>query len=335
MITMYTRYKLSKAADLRSVRAGVIINPKAGRVKNRYNGDHPFWDVLKPGELVRLAETPDALAGALSDFTAMKVRYLIVIGGDGTIYRVLNTLLDMMPAEDFPVILPLKGGTANAIVSSMGLTRRAHILLDVFLDAAKKDASGELPISLKKHGTLKVHDSTDGKTRHGFGFLNGIAYRVIKEYFDKENYVFMDAVKAGARPLLEWFVRRDGNGYFESDPMRINNSGGIIADGDINIVFATTLDRLLLLYSPFKEELNGTPGYHCIVNSMPISAVFRNFVSLARGRIEIDGHYNEILDESLTIESSSGYSIDGELFHRSEPYRVTISPGPMIRYPDL
>ncbi len=335
MISMYSRYRLSRAADLRTVGAGVIVNPKAGKVKNHYNGERPFWDLLKPDEYIRIAETPEALTLALSDFTAMKIRYLIVIGGDGTVHRIVNTLMDLVRAEDLPVIIPLKGGTVNAVMSSMGLTRSAHRLLDVFLDAAKNKAEGNGSITLRKHGTLKVHDSTDGKTRYGFGFLNGIAYRVIKEYFDNDNYVFMDAVRAGARPLLEWFSNRDGNEYFEPFPMRVQKNGGVIADEDVNIVLATTLDRLALLYSPFTEDLSGAPGYHCIINTMPIRSVFRHFVPLARGRIEIDGHFNEIINEPLTIESSSGYSLDGELFRRTEPHRVTISPGPMISYPAL
>jgi diacylglycerol kinase family enzyme len=333
MITMYTRYRLSKAVDLATVGAGVIVNPRAGRVKSKYYGDRSFWDVLKPGRNVRVTATQDELLHAVEDFLTRKFRYVIVIGGDGTLNRVLNALINMAGAEALPVILPLKGGTTNAVMSSMGLNGTAHRLLDQFLEMARDEVKGIKKIPLAHQHLLSVRDDTEDSLKYSFTFLNGIAYRIIAEYFDNENHVFMDAVKAGARPLLEWFMRRDSNGYFEPVKMRVWKQDGIIADGDVNVVFASTMDKLILLYSPFKEELGTGNEFHCLVNTMPIRTIFRHFVPLARGKIDMDGHFNEKISEDVFIESASGYTLDGEIHHRYEPFRITISPGPSFRYP--
>jgi diacylglycerol kinase family enzyme len=327
--------------DLQNIKTGLIINPHAARMKKKYYKNQRFWENLHPQDNVKVTPTEDGLKKAILDLSGKGIKYLVVLGGDGTIRETLTVLLNSLGTKNMPIVVPLRGGNQNQVTINLKLRKPAHILFEKFLTAASREAEEGVKIPLSAQRLLKIEDELIEQPFYGFTLTNGAIYRAISAHFSRPDPGFFDLIKTTLKPLSElWFNRRK-SGYFEPVEMEITKGNELFLNDKVCWVIASVVENATLGYSLFDRPLKTLPGYHCIINTLPMRKIFGrfgallHFVSLARGKSKFKGHFNRILSEPITITSSYGYSLDGELFHRWNRYKLRISPGPVFHYPIL
>ena len=181
---------------------------------------------------------------------------------------------------------------------------------------------------------LKIEDTSLGETNYGFIFTNGLAYKSIEQYQSAPHPGVMDMLREGVYPIISYFLGlKSGKEYFKQPDMAVDVKtldSEYHYKGPMNVILCSTLRKLILWYAPFKGSIAGTNGYYCLLNHMELDELFANFMSLARGLIQPEGHLNAVA-MSLRVGTDLGFMLDGELFRRKEPYELKITRGPSIQ----
>jgi len=311
---------------------GMIINPNAGRVAKTVRKSRFFWENYLDKSLTEVTPDIPSIEPALRRLKEKNIRTLAIYGGDGTFQKTLTAAFKIWDKTEMPNVLPLKGGTANALVKNMGIRKKAKNYMNKFWkfmsgNKVKKVQLFDVPM-------LNVKDSSDGNSNYGFIFTNGLAYKSIEQYQSVEKPGLWDVFRSGVYPVVAYYIGLKGAGeYFRRPHMSIElimTDNEYSYSGPVNVALCSTLKKLILWYAPFKGAIAGTDGFYCLINHLELDDLFGNFFALARGRIEMEGHINCIA-RCLKIGTDLGYMIDGELFRRNEPYELEITRGPSIR----
>lgn len=173
-----------------AVRVGVLVNPRAGRMKHPRSrrqlqelAGHP----LAYAETADLPSIRVALQRLLCDHGA---NVLAIVGGDGTVHHTVNALLDWSDAEvrsggtepPLPRLLVLNGGTLNIVGRTCAIHGPPAEVLRRFL----RDFAGR-PLSLVPLRALPLlevrwRDDAAATPRYGFVFGSEAAYHAIELY---------------------------------------------------------------------------------------------------------------------------------------------------------
>jgi len=100
-------------------RVTVLCNPLSGRVSRGWASVRALRDDVGAAAY-REASTPEEVGAALEELALGRGDALAVIGGDGTTQAVLTALHAMMPEEQWPVLIPLSGGSTNMTALDLG-----------------------------------------------------------------------------------------------------------------------------------------------------------------------------------------------------------------------
>jgi len=134
----------------------LIVNPYSGKKGKNTEEILPrlmqtaseFGEVLSPEGLNELREQ-------LVEYLHKKPKLVAVFGGDGSIHQVVNIIFETLDENDFPMLLPLQGGTMNCITDDVGTLGRAD---HVFQQIVKRLAHGQLP--MEERGVLRCKVTT-------------------------------------------------------------------------------------------------------------------------------------------------------------------------------
>ncbi len=311
---------------------GMIINPNAGRVAKNVRKSRFFWENYLDESMTEITPDIPAIEPALKRLKEKNIKVLAIYGGDGTFQKTLTAAFNVWEKEEMPPVLPLKGGTANALVKNMGIKKKAKNYMNRFWKFASRNKVEK--VELFEVPMLKVDDSSNGHCNYGFIFTNGLAYKSIEQYQSAQNPGMWDVFRTGIYPVIAYYIGMKGaKDYFQQPHMNIElvmPDNEYSYSGPVNVALCSTLKKLLLWYAPFRGSITGTNGFYCLINHMELDDLFDNFMALARGRMEAEGHINAVA-RNLKIGTDSGYMIDGELFRRSEPYELELTRGPSIQ----
>lgn len=311
---------------------GIIINPNAKRAGKTIKKENFFWrDFLDQSKEEVTRDIP-SIKPALERLKSKNIRVLAIYGGDGTMQRTITAAMEVWTPGTMPAILALKGGTANALVKNMGIRKKAKSYMKRFSNAIEKKKVEHL--ELFDVPMLKVEDSSNSEVNYGFIFTNGLAYKSVEQYQSSGNPGALETFRSGIYPILAYFLGlKSGKEYFIRPDMKFDVKtidGEYHYQGQMNVTLCSTLKKLILWYAPFAGQITGTQGFYFLLNHMELDDLFSNFMSLARGLIQPEGHINTVA-LSLRIESSLGYMLDGELFRRSENFELKITRGPSVQ----
>ena len=312
--------------EKRSPRLGLIINPRAFKVRTHYLQKRAFWVGCLPEEHIWIPNGINALQKDLEKVCELGADYLAILGGDGTIHMTLSKLIPLWSGS-LPTIVPLQGGTINALCGDLGVSTTAEVALAEMMEVLIGRGS---PRVVTKH-LIHIQD-TLGNDRYGFTFANGVMYRGFSDYYRTKTPDAFDAVRATMNVLGSAFLPADSpRNLLKSIPMHVISRGEDLANGPVRVIAVSTLENLVLWFRPFPTELNGQPEFHCLVNRMGAYEIALNAWSLMRGRCRHPGHHVTKTDD-LVIKTNEGYLIDGEMFHLSEPMEIRFKLGPAVNF---
>jgi len=236
---------------------------------------------------------------------------LIVEGGDGTLHRVLTSLLSVLPAQSLPPMAVLPAGTTNVCAANINVSRsytsaveRLRAVLDsgrphwIERSALRIDTGSEVMAGFV-FGLGVICEATDrfGRIRAHHKLVDGLRMAV----------VFAQSLLR-TRSLLEV---RLGQTRIETFAM-----------------MATSLDRLLYGMRPYHDW--GQPsGLHTTWIAAEATGLWRHLPALFRGSPALfrrPGFYTR--DETLLELRFNGlFTVDGDLYRfAGDVLRLSLSP---------
>ena len=307
---------------------GLIINPYAKQIKNRYiDGNRLFWEALLRPEECALPDGMDKVKDAIARQVDRGIGTLGIFGGDGTVNLVLTELLKMK-VSPLPAVLPLRGGTINALCNNLGNKDAPEDTLKKFLRITPSHH-----FQTYKH-LIRVEEGGVGDPglRYGFSFANGALVRAYDEYYKSKNPGFGAAVRIIMKIFVTGMVSLGyGQGVLAPVDMKVRIPGRMEREGKFRVVVASVLENPTLWWKPFGNELNGQPVFHYLVNSMATYELAWNMWDLFNGRTNHPSHSVGQTGE-VEVESDGGYILDGEVFGVDKKLSIKITLGPALKF---
>jgi len=304
---------------------GLIVNPRAWKVKKRDLEAPGWWRGIVPDENVWITHDLDVLDQALIEASDKGVTHLAIVGGDGTLQVTLTHLIKLRQ-KGTPAILPLPGGTMNALCTNLFIKGTPEEILAKAMTGPDK---GNVSLAGKHMIHVVENDSTE---RYGFTFANGVIFRAFGDYYRAAEPGIKDAVRVTLSGLASGLLPADSpSNRLRTVEARVEHKGEVLADGEVRVISASTLDNPVLWFRPFPQTLDGLPSFHCVVNSMDMKDLLRNAWPLMRGKKTHPRHFVDQLDE-IDIEIDQGYILDGEVYDLPEKSNIKISTGPAFSF---
>lgn len=274
---------------------------------------------------------------------------LVINGGDGTVQHALSLLLAHCPAERWPRVACLPGGSTNMTAFDVNRHRDFRRCLDT-LAAGLRHPTADTPRALYEtpralHETPRALYETpralvavrgaDGPARCGLFFGIGTIVQGI-EYFQRRlksngNGHELAAGVALARTL--WGIGRRQPPFDSTLVARIAAPGmGLDPDTPVSVrlLFATTLERLFLGIRPYWDDREG-PLRTTLVERRA-GALMRRMPRLLRGRpdpgMTPEGGYHSRGLSGFSLTFRGSYTLDGELFAAGGDRAETIDVRP-------
>ncbi|MCB9665757.1 MAG: hypothetical protein H6732_16735 [Alphaproteobacteria bacterium] len=301
----------------------VIANPKARLFATDRSTLDALYSITSGKGLLVTPTGDEALREELRELMAEdpeigkeRPRFLGVAGGDGTLSRVVDALLDVWEHDRLPDILPLHGGSMNTISKSLGNRGLpAEQLAAVVAGGATHRT---------RRWTLKV-----GAKRHGFLFGAGIIPRYIQAYEAggdtgprKAATVLADrvwdAIRGGA----------DAEAFFRKTRMDVHVDGRLLPLKEWLLVAVATSDDLGLRFRPFAGLLDNpnTLGFFASASS-PVSFA-SDLLPFRFGRKVRHSLAFHALGREVRLRSPEPilYNLDGELEQAGTELQIGLGP---------
>lgn len=321
--------------DLRPSEVTVLVNPWA-----RGNREYPVTreairSLMGSEPVVYVTGSREEVPLVVREILRDHCKLLVTAGGDGTIHILLS---DAVPVAremgvELPTFLFLRGGTMNVAPNNLGSGRSPLMELMVLGSLLRGEAIGSA--RLKRASPLQVECSGLPGVIYGFVFANGIAFRILKEYYNGEPsparaFNVTASVIAGAFVSKEMEER-----YFPQLEATVIVDGRVVGQHRMRLVVASSLTRMLLWFSPFDEATErGSSQFNVLANFMDTRDLAAHFWSLCRGRYQGPGHFNGPGSE-VRIEGGGGFTVDGEVYEVGVASALTIRTGPSVEVLDL
>ncbi len=278
---------------------------------------------LLPAENVRVTRALDEVGAALEALRDTGAPTLFVVGGDGTTTGTLTELIRIWPGEERPAVVLTRGGTINTIPKSLGARGAPEQMLQRFLSS-----DGKAPASERAVVAVTVADEP---TRYGMIFANGAAARWLETYY---------AGASGSRAAVALVARtlasvpiggRLAREVFQPFSARINVDGER-SEGHYTVTGGASVRHVGLGFAPFLTAGHHPDRFHWLTTDASGARLGREIPVFALGfypRRSCLRHASPRRVE-LETESPEPYTIDGDLFPRTD--RVTIEAGPLLRF---
>jgi hypothetical protein len=313
------------------LRAFIVNNMNAAKNKKHgYNKDK-FLPYVKKDTLILDTYSLKDVQTVAELIKKEGINLLLLNGGDGTLQMTLTELLNHLPQERIPIILPLRGGTMNMVANNLGIRKSPVESARIVMEHIIKFNKGEEQLSTIPIKILKIRDAKRG-TRYGFTFSNGIVYRVQKEYYATGNPSFQNAVNITTTVIGSFILgTQRGRSFFERIKTRILIDGKPYPYNTALLSVASVLQKLVLWFKPFYQpEKKGLDKFYFLTISMNSLAIIANIRPLSQGKLLHESMFNGTAHK-VSIEAEGGYGIDGELTDNSYT-DVIIEEGPTINF---
>jgi hypothetical protein len=313
-------------------RIAVLNNLRAGRGSP---DAQRVFELLERRPDVLHVETQSAhdVAPALAELERYEVDVLAIHGGDGTVQLALTQLLRDPSRTRLPAIAPLRGGRTNCTSTDLGADRHPALGLARLLEAAD---AGELDRLAVARPVLRVRSSRRGEDQYGAFFGAGLIYRAIqvvhRVFAPGRQGLFGASIVLGA--LLVKVMLRPTQGILAPDKCDVRSAGHELADPELYLLIASTLDRLFLGMNPFWAT--GPGGVRLTAVSNRAQRIWRAAPGILRGSppdwVTRERGYTSARLEHAKLRISCGFTIDGELFDPEPEEEIELAADRRIRF---
>jgi hypothetical protein len=312
----------------------VLTNVEAG--KNRFGRYRKFHIPEIVGGKGTVVETGslEEIDGALEHILSLEERLICLNGGDGTVQRVLNRMINLYgeETEDFPIFFPMRGGTMNLLADNVGIKGKPDELCRLAMEMDR--CRDELPYM--EVPTLRLVREMGGKTEREYGFFHGSGglYRFHRVYYRDTKGGNLPAAKLVLMCLGSGIINRGRyKDVFGMTPLRVTIDDFEMPCDSYIIVLAMIFKKLLLTFNPLRDE--GEGDFFFMACGLPLGKLVTSLHKLFWIRDDEppfpkEVYYNQRASK-LVLEGSEGYSFDGEVYELDEPYRLTIELGPKVK----
>jgi hypothetical protein len=293
-------------------------------VKRRYLGAVPFWRGILPDSSVRVTSTLEDLDRSVAQFRAAGVHLVALLGGDGSLHRLVEALLHQYDESDVPVVLALAGGTMNGLARSLGSGGRPEPVLRAAVAAVEAGA----PLPIRARYLLRVRDSRARRTRYGFGFVSGAAVRAFQAYYRRPEPGIADALRAALLPIT---AALGAGTLYDGLRLEVTGDGSPWLPDPVHTVAASVTENPFLWFRPFGAPLGDAAAFHLAATGMRPRELAMRLWSIFRGRCR---HPRLRVGQvkSATIRGESAYVIDGDLYPAPGDDEIRLAVGPRLKF---
>lgn len=321
------------AAPPSGASAPVRQEPLVGVIRNLRSHRQASSPADWHGRASLLVETPGErgeLQDVLARFAELRVDYIAVVGGDGTVRDVL-TCGEGYFGKSWPPLIVVPSGKTNALAVDLGLP--ARWTLEQALEALAAGRTAQ-----RRPLVVAQRDNTDARVQ-GFVFGGGAyasAIQLGQRAHDKGAFNNLAVAVTAGWAFLQTLFGTAGNVWRRGTPMRIYDEQGrdLAHSGfgrrdERHLVFASTLNRFPGGIHPFGKRDEGLRA--AVIDSANHGLLLR-ILQVFRGRVsEGMRHfgYHVVEGEGLQIDLGERFILDGEAFPAGR-YRLSI--GPKLRF---
>ncbi len=314
-------------------KAGVIINPKAGRGRGK---GLALAEVLKqnPGRAdVMVIRSFHDIEAVLSRFASNGVTDIFISSGDGTIQFIQTWLAESGQFTSLPRLCLLPHGTTNMTAADLGFRRKSIADQASFIINVQ-------PKDVQVRHTVRVVNPKGRGALHGMFFGTGAvaeATRYCQIAFNDRGVGGHFATFATLASVLSKSVflapnANDPNRFDKPYPIRLCSKGQTLCDGKQLLMLATTLDKLILGAKPFW---GGTSApLRTTTMPYPVPNIPRWIVPSLYGAETRKGPPGSTSTscQSCEVTCPTPFVIDGEFYDPPTDEPLRLEAGPSIEY---
>ncbi len=306
------------------MRIGALVNARAGRVRR----DPGLLDRLRrhvPPERLRATENAEEIGPALDALRDAGVDTLAVVGGDGSVGGTLGVLLERWPADTWPRVLLAPGGTVNTIPRSLGAAGTPEALVERLCTTPEAFAESRRP--------LVRATPTEGESRAGMIFANGVAVRWLKLYYEDSPLGVVGATQLVARIAGSALV---GGGLarrvFEPAAARIEVDGRPLDYDRFTVMAAASVLHIGLGFPLFHTAGSDPERFHFAITNAPARRIVRELPTLRSGGVRPGScvTHHPARRVHLRFEAPQSWSIDADV--QPETAELELSATPPLRF---
>lgn len=309
---------------------GLIYNPLGGWFRKHSPRAKELLAALPEIKQIQATDAGE-FEQAIITLLKMKIEWLIVVGGDGTLQGVISCLFEHLSPHDWPAITIVPAGTTNMTALDLGTDGQAEsILLKIkhYLSQPEELAKNiERPV-------LRI-EQTGKKNVYGMMLGLGLIARGVKFSRSRIKQIGVTGdiftILIVLRSLVGTFLGRPQPAWA---PVHITqkNSNGVVCEKIYLFALVSALEKLLLGIRPYWGQ-----------ESAPLHATFveqcskhfwRNIWALIMGRgqhLRKEDGYDSYNAAAIELWLDDEYIVDGELYHASSrhgPLRI-VADGPI------
>jgi diacylglycerol kinase (ATP) len=315
-----------------AMRAGLIVNPKAGKSSGK--GTALAARLRSSPEVsVKLIDRFEELPRLVDDCARDGVTDLFISSGDGTIHAIMTELAERRPFANLPRLCLLPHGTTNLTAADLGFRHR-----DV--DAQASFIATLQPTDLRQRPTLRVVNPKDGRPRHGM-FLGTGAVSEATLYCQR---AFNAKGVKGSWATFATLASTVGRSMFTAPnpddltrvdrpfPISLSADGKPICQGNQLLLLATTLEKLILGTKPFWG--GHTAPLRATVVPYPVPNLARWLLPIMFGKEDrrVPQGTVSVCGKVLEVASTGSFVIDGEFFDAPAEAPLRIETGPTFSF---
>ena len=315
---------ITAADNLYPHKTAVILNPYSGQVRRRLDSIRQLSACI-PGVTIHEAGSLTDLDQIVSEVKLQERDHLVVIGGDGTVQAVLNRLLSGPEWRSFPLLSIVPGGTTNMTATDIGSCGRAEKKLQRLVSSLQS-ASG---VNLITRPVL--HIQQDNQTDvYGMFFGAGIiarGARFFHTHIKKSGLLGESASALVMLHLLTGLLSGRNSEEFQASHIRLQDDNRLVWEQRSLLMFASTLDRLLLGMRPYWGA--GQGQIHTTIlrdKAVHFWRALPKILCRKGGLLTVENGYYSRNNTTLELLMDEDYIVDGEFFHcdsQNGPLRIS------------
>lgn len=307
---------------------GVVFNPFA---RTNRKGAADQLDAIKktlgPNTLVRATSVIDEVSTVLEEFHKEGIKILCISGGDGTISYTISCYLNLFGSEEFPVIIPLRGGTMNMLSADVGLSGDQIAICRKLIQSLEKNK-----VHTIERGLIRVIDPRFKHHNYGFCWLDGFPYKFIKRYY-KEGATVGAALKLIFKTGIISLTNMNHD-LFQEVESKVYIDDKELPPKSHLLLVASSVKRLVFGFRIFSEEAQAGEKFSMVYATLPYFKKVRYQLprALYMGlKPDKSGDFLNHSTKYLRVEGNRGYIIDGEIYEPEEPVVIKLEAGPKVK----
>jgi diacylglycerol kinase family enzyme len=304
---------------------GVILNPRARGNRRAPRRLARFQAILGDNGEAVLTEDLASLDAALARFHSRNIDVLAVCGGDGSFHTVVARALEVWNGGQFPLFLPLRGGTINNLSHSLRARRRraermlAHVVKDYCRGHAHDTAYADLMLINGRY--------------LGYTVGAGMMVSFLRLYY---------AGRHPSPPRAWWLLARLGVSYFLGTSLIRSVArpieADITCDGErlpfrqYTMLLVSSITRIGLGIRPFYLSGRKRGFYHVLAGPSSPGELLQRLWHFYRGfPANLPNLYDNMASKiRIEFAEPQAFTVNGDI--PEEPVRVLeIEPGPRVK----